>query len=176
MIIIQHLLPSEAGNESVASKLGQQVIYFTTNIGNFLLPIFIEKTENKISCTKPLTIGLTTIILGGIFGIIFLEITKFFFVDILFGEDYLFAKNWIKYFGIYGTFIGITHLIVQLNIAKNKPQFIYSLTFLTILYMISFYLLVKKDHSNLFNLLVFWSVTYALSMIIPLIKSKFPKS
>lgn len=171
LLILQHYLPEMAGPYSVASKLGQLILFTATNIGSFLFPRMIENFETQKSNKNNIVIGVSLIIGGGFLGILFLDFFKDFFVIQLFGDQYAQATKWIKYFGIFGIFIGLTHLGSQYLFAIGEKKFIWGLGLITCCMMFDFYLKLQKElNHEIFFTLIFWSLILALYPVLWKIK------
>ncbi len=166
MIIVQYLTPENAGNYSVASKLGQLVLFGGTTITNFLFPSIIQKIENKKPLIKTHIFGISTIVIGSLIGIFFLNLWQKFFTTTLFGPEFTNAGAWIKFMGIYGLHIGIIHYISFILMAKGNQFFIFPLLALTLGMFIQIYQTITSNFSQIFTTLYQWSLVMMLLLII----------
>ncbi|HEY5714010.1 MAG TPA: hypothetical protein VIT68_01535 [Candidatus Gracilibacteria bacterium] len=166
MMLVQNLQPKVSGAYSVASKLGQIILFAGSNVANFLFPTLIEKIEQRESTTRINVIAFGLIIFGSLFGIFLLYLGKSFFVTTLFGEGYAQAEDWLLFFGAYGLIVGLIHYLVQWELALAKKNFIWILCVCSIGMFLHFYLILPSGLIPAFWVLIGWGTLMVLSLMI----------
>lgn len=153
MLFVQNLYPEQAGSYSIASKLGQIILFGGSNVVNFMFPFMIQSKNNQ-KYFQLIFGAFLLILLGTIVGMATLYFGQRFFVTQLFGAEYIQAQSWLIPITIYAGIISLIHLGVQSAFARGQYKFFTGFTILNILWGGTFYFLLNKSFIWLWPVLI----------------------
>jgi len=172
MVLIQFLRPEIAGSYSIASKLGQLVLFAGANIGTFIFPILITNLEQNKSNIKIHITSLVLILLITCIGTLTLYFFRGWFINLLFGNQYIEAEKYLPYLCMYGGIIALTHYITHWLFTIGQKGFIWILLVGTTVQFILFYQSLQEDIIQSLTIILWSSVINMLLILICLIFSR----
>lgn len=113
---------AESGLYSCVLLFGRIIYYFATTLGTILLP---SVATSQITDQKRLTTLNKTLILMGIFAIVCMlpvNIWKLFFIQLLYGTDYLPAAKYVIYVCVISLSLSVLTIMVNYVVGVGKTR------------------------------------------------------
>ena len=163
VIFVKHFFsPLEAGYYSVLVIVGRGFLSVTLAVSMAMFPKVSELHELNRESSSTLGKSLlicTLVSCGGIFICIFFPRLV---ILVVFGQKYLAISPLIRIFGIAITPLSLTYIFINYNLAKHRTNFLYSLIFGVIFYIV----MLSLFHSSLLQIILVLGTTGTLMLVL----------
>jgi O-antigen/teichoic acid export membrane protein len=170
-------LPEVAGAYSVATRIGQVVLFGLTTMTTFLYPKFSMRSTDGLSYRKLfLPALLVLLIVGSITSLLLYELRAILVLNV-FGPQYEDAMSWISYLCISALGLGLAHLAMHFMLAMANRQVVFVYLLFTLSFSVG--ILLSAMHSIQFLLLTIVAANWLLfgaMFILAFLARKIPKS
>ncbi len=112
----------ESGLYSAVLLFGRIIYYFATTLGTVLLPSVAEKSLTEKERKRTLNKALMVMVLFSIICMIPLNIWKTFFVQLLYGRDYLMASKYMIFVSVISFSLSMYTIMVNYVVGIGKTR------------------------------------------------------
>ena len=147
-----HEINSESGLYSSVLLFGRIIYYFSTTLGTILLPVVAAREMKKKEKIKMLNKTLLAMISFSIVCIIPINLFKEFFIQLLYGIEYLKAERFVKYISLISLNLSICTILVNYFVAIGKTKFVTIVMLIMNILLVFIAMIIKDINQILFGI------------------------
>lgn len=134
----------ESGLYSAVLLFGRIIYYFATTLGTVLLPSVAEKSLTEKERKRTLNKALMVMVLFSIICMIPLNIWKTYFVQLLYGRDYLMASKYMIFVSVISFSLSMYTIMVNYVVGIGKTRAATKVMAIIDVLLVSVFVIMKK--------------------------------
>ncbi|MFT5654404.1 MAG: O-antigen/teichoic acid export membrane protein [Arenicella sp.] len=149
VVVVQIFQPDDAGAYSVATRIGQVVLFGLTTMTTFLYPKFSVRSADILSFRQLFLPTVLVFLVVGLIAIFTIFELREFVVITIFGMQYENAVNWLAYICISALGLSLAHLSMHFMIAQANRHIVFLYCLFTLMFSAVIFLSAMRSTQSL---------------------------